>query len=343
MKTIKYTLAKFMVAAIVAVVLVGCKKEGEPQADNGNPTEINDYLNDEIVSRLVGFNKLVTAYRENPSAMKSDETMPADEAVANISDLFNVVYGQATEYYEAVSTHEFTIELPLNGNGEVLTSDVAVAYEQVIENAREAFLNDGFSSDKGYLSLTIETENMRGDALSLNCKGTSGKIGKVVDTLPYHPFDSIDNWKYKYPLGRCTEGGFDSGADKQIEENIYWKIYQQMALPPRPGGHWEYVDLTPRTFDGTGYPNLFYRHSMYGECIDWTDMNLYFNGEMECLYNLVPNNTGLAGYHLVSCIITGDEIGIDPNRYLYHQTQATYARLVFVLDELIEEQNLIEH
>lgn len=329
--------------ASVTVIMFACKKEDEPQADNGSPTEFNSQLNDEIVSRLVGFNKLVTAYRENPSAMKSDETMPADEAVANISDLFNVVYGQATEFYEAVSTHEFTIELPLDGNGEVLTSDVAVAYEQVIENAREAFLNDGFSSDKGYLSLTIETENMRGDALSLNCKGTSGKIGKVVDTLPYHPFDSTDIWKYKYPLGRCSGGDYDSGADKQIEENIYWKIYQQMALPPRPGGHWEYVDQTLIPFDGTDYPNLFYRHSMYGECIDWTDMNLYFNGEMECLYNLVPNRNGLMGYHLVGCSITGNEIGTYPDIYLYHQTQATYARLVFVLDELIEEQNLIEH
>lgn len=329
--------------ASMAVIMFACKKESEPVSENSNPTEINDYLNDEIVSRLVSFNKLVTTYRENPSAMKGGETMPANEAVANISDLFNVVYGQATEYYEATSTHEFTIELPLNNNGEVLASDVAEAYGQVIENAREAFLNDGFSSDKGYLSLTIETENMRGDALSLNCKGTSGKIGKAVDTLPYHPFDTTDNWKYMYPLGRCTEGGFDSGADKQIEEHLHWMIYQHMALPPRPGGHWEYVDQTLIPFDGTEYPNLFYRHSMYGECIEWTDMNLYFNGEMECLYNLVPISNGLTGYHLVSCSITGNEIGTYPDIYLYHQTNATYARLVFVLDELIKEQNLIEH
>ena len=105
MKTIKYTLAKFMVAAIVAVVLVGCKKENEPQNNNnGNPTEVAQQQNGDAVKRLLEFRKQVKRHKDNPFE-KSGETLTLSEAIWDIENNFNATYTKPEDYYTATAEH----------------------------------------------------------------------------------------------------------------------------------------------------------------------------------------------------------------------------------------------
>lgn len=332
--------------ASVAVIMSACKKEDEPQADNGNPTEFNSQLNDEIVSRLVGFNKLVTAYRENPSAMKSDETMPADEAVANISDLFNVVYGQATERYETTTTHEFTVSIPLTNDGEIFATDVAAAYEEVIAAAREAFANDGILENKGYLCLSAEAVPSRDGNLAVKFTGTSGKISNNHPTYSDEPFVDGDDWEYGEGLGRCSGGGIGDAADSIFQRTInfnYGSLGLSLPEPPGIAGHWEYVDIVRKEFDGSDlrYNTVFYRPVEEGTCICWEDMNRYYNAELDCLLNLIfEYESDVQGLDFVNVQIVGKQTRDES--YYFHENTAFYGRLVYVYDSVICKLYLLD-
>lgn len=338
----------FLAIASVAVIMFACKKENESQTNsNGNPDGVMNQNDEAIINRLVAFNKQVHAFRENP-AMKTGETMTIEEATANIGDLFNVVYGQATESYTATASHEFTLTLPLTAEGEVWVEDVASVYEQAVAAAREAFLNDGFTEDKGYISLAVETEPQRDGNVKLKFHGTSGKIGVSCDTLPYHPFDTSDYWQYAAPMGKCDGTCTGDGADKVLERAIEPLFYSFNWMPsPRPGGHWELVDHHDRYFDWRHTHNsLFFREQIYGTCIDPDDMNLYFNGELEALFNLAPACFNIPDYHPLNFEIDGQQVADTYNHethhYYCHQTRAEYARLIFVDDTAIAEESLMD-
>ncbi|MCQ2301938.1 MAG: hypothetical protein MJZ94_04850 [Bacteroidales bacterium] len=333
----------FLAIASVAVIMFACKKENESQTNsNGNPAGVMNQNDEAIINRLVAFNRQVHAFRENP-AMKTGETMTIEEATANIGDLFNVVYGQATESYTATASHEFTLTLPLTAEGEVWVEDVASVYEQAVAAAREAFLNDGFTEDKGYISLAVETEPQRDGSARLKFHGTSGKIGVACDTLPYHPFDTSDYWQYAAPMGKCDYSCQGDGADKVLERAVKPLFYNFIWMPsPRPGGHWEFVDHRNIQFNGPQIPNVFYREQIYGTCIDPDDMNLYLNGELEALLRLAPDQFEIPDYHALNFEIEGKILNEGVGFY-YHQTRAEYARLIFVYDTAIAEESLMDY
>lgn len=344
MKKFTFSLIALVIAS-VAVIMFACKKENESQTNsNGNPAGVMNQNDEAIINRLVAFNRQVHAFRENP-AMKTGETMTIEEATANIGDLFNVVYGQATESYTATASHEFTLTLPLTAEGEVWVEDVASVYEQAVAAAREAFLNDGFTEDKGYISLAVETEPQRDGSARLKFHGTSGKIGVACDTLPYHPFDTSDYWQYAAPWGKCDDSEYGRGADKELEGHIGIIAYASRTLPnPHPGGHWEYVDHQQHDFDGQMFPNqLFFREQIYGTCINPDDMNFFFNGEKEAIFTLAPAYFGISGYHALYFEIKGLETTIGNIDYYYHRTFAKYARLIFVDDTAIAEESLMDY
>lgn len=333
------------VLAAIAIAMFACKKDKEvSNNNNGDAAVVINQDDVAIINRIVAFNKHVHAFRENP-AMKTGETMTVEEATANIGDLFNVVYGQATEHYEATASHEFSLTLPLTSDGKVWVEDVASVYEQAVAAARNEYLNDGFIENKGYISLAIETEPQRDESVRLTFHGTSGKIGASCDTLPYHPFDTSDYWQYAAPLGKCDGSCLGDGADKALERAINPLFYTFSWMPsPRPGGHWELVDHRIIPFDGSQIPNLFFRNQNYGTCIDPDDMNLYFNGELDALLRLAPDHFGIPDYHALSFYIEGLIYRVNSEvSYYYHRTTAEFARLIFVNDTAIAEESLMDY
>ena len=213
MKTIKYTLATFMAATIVAAVLVGCKKENEPTSSTDNAP-----VTSPVVQRLLDFQQQVKYYTANPN-VKDGETMEADEAVNNIVDLFNAVYSEPDVYYDRIARHEFILSLPLTSDGKVLASDVVALYNQALSMAAEAYHNDGIEENKGYALLTATVEPQRDGAARVNFSGTSGRIDSSPAPVSM-PFGPLDNWQYQSLLGKCDGTCTYSGADKELEYYI---------------------------------------------------------------------------------------------------------------------------
>ena len=331
MKNLKYIMATLMVAAIVAVVLVGCKKEKETISPNDNtPTSSS------VVQRLLDFQQQVKYYTANPY-IKDGEAMETDEAVNDIVDLFNAVYSEPDAYYEQIARHEFSLTIPVTSEGKVLASDAAALYNQAVSMAAEAYHNDGIVENKGYTLLTATVEPQRGGTARVNFSGTSGRIDSSPSPVSM-PFGSLDNWQYKAPLGKCDSTCMYSGADKELE--YYIKAAAESVYPTAPQGY-EYRPIAPTTltFSGLEYMDsiwadtIFCRPVEYGKCIEWTDMNRYYQGEWYMIFNKIPSDRhysiGNLHYVMPDITIQGME-QYDPSHshfYYYHETTVTYCRL----------------
>ncbi|MCQ2303218.1 MAG: hypothetical protein MJZ94_11430 [Bacteroidales bacterium] len=306
MKTIKYTLATLMVATIVAVVLVGCKKENEPQNNNnGNPTEVAQQQNGDAVERIVNFKKQLAYYKAN-SGIKDGEKVSLEDAVWNIENTFDATYAFPEDAYGETRTQDFTLHLDVDADGNVLLTDLTAFYDQMVADARTAYANDGFT-DKIFISLMAETLETRGDGVDVKITMTSGERTNVGNNPPeVHvdgPFGVDDNWKYAFGMGKCDTMVF-GGADFQLQEHLRLLIRSAIS-EPQSGCRNIYVNRQPVYYIGGDYPGLFYRTDTADVCIEWVYMNDYYQAEKRTIFTTIPNDPE---QH-----VTGEAIGISIN------------------------------
>ena len=78
---------------------------------------------------------------------------------------------------------------------------------------------------------------------------------------------------------------------------------------------------------------IFCRPAEYGPCIEWTDMNKYYQGELFMIFNKIPAdfNYSIGSIHYVMPDITvqgcEQQDYIQQHIYYYHKTTVTYCRL----------------
>lgn len=331
MKNLKYIMATLMVAAIVAVVLVGCKKEKETISPNDNtPTSSS------VVQRLLDFQQQVKYYTANPY-IKDGEAMETDEAVNDIVDLFNAVYSEPDAYYEQIARHEFSLTIPVTSEGKVLASDVAALYNQAVSMAAEAYHNDGFVENKGYALLTANVEPQRDGTVTVNFSGKTGEKGICPPIPPLTvegPFEEGDNFHY-------TEGiGNDDGADVALVRALYSLVIDTVTPD---GCRYIYYGGIPAEFNHSmGYDDIFYRTDTENTLIYWNEMNFYYQGEIRNIFRVVPENylhislTGLNAYYVKDV----DIIGRNYNDAIYHHTWVNYYHRVMIHDAEIQRDVL---
>ena len=172
----KTLVAAMIVAATSAAIMVGCKKEQDAKlADNGQ-IEQSDKSAEAAIARITDFKKQVDVRKAQPG-MKSAETVSISDAVDDIVELFNAVYAQPENFYVQTVRNSFTINLPLTSEGKVLVDDVVSAYNQSIVSARQAYINDGISDNKGYVGLIAQLGNITDTTAELVFFSTSGQSG----------------------------------------------------------------------------------------------------------------------------------------------------------------------
>lgn len=284
MKRKSYLSIMTLAIASVAVIMFACKKENEPQADNGKTTELAIPQDNEALARLMQFRKQEQLYRENP-AMKSGETLTIDEAMLNIADLFNATYTEPEEYYSETMQHEFSLTLDLRGDNTVLLTDVLSAYEQAVAIAREAYVASGLS-EKGYISLLVDAGEIQGGKLQLNFSGHFGKKGIAPNNVIFE-----DAWGYsaQWAPGKCEydPSSMDSGADKELQRFLgYEKACRAPATPTDCRN--VYLEKQVICFRGNNidFPGIFYRPDDSETCIEADEMNELYAAELNCIFNI---------------------------------------------------------
>lgn len=348
-KISKTLVAAMIIVATVAAFLIGCKKEQDAKLYNNEQIEQNNKGAETAIARITNFKKQVDVRKSQPG-MKSAETVSINEAVANIVELFNAVYAQPEYFYVQMVRNSFTITLPLTSEGKVLVDDVVSAYNQAIVLARQAYINDGISEDKGYVELTVQLGNITDSTAELVFFSTSGQSGdsNTPSTSPNGPFDEDDDWIYKDLLGRCEDPSYQSSADKQIELMIK-SICYDWGRDPVTGQRYYYYDYHEYDFDGCDYPDwLFYREDITNWCINDDEMNSLFYSTKQFLEFTGPNDMGLPmsgnnRYYLrMDYSIEGNPDPISDGFLSHNIKHAQYARRTLYPSETIEPGNLLD-
>lgn len=319
--------------ASVAVIMFACKKEGEPQADNGKPTELTIPQDNEALARLMQFRKQEQLYRENP-AMKSGETLTIDEALLNITDLFNATYTEPEAYYSETMQHEFCLTLDLRSDNMVLLTDVLSAYEQAVATAREAYVASGLS-EKGYISLIVDAGEIQGGKLQLNFSGHFGEMGISPNNVVFE-----DAWGYsaQWAPGKCVYDptSMDSGADKELERFLDYEKARRAPVAPTDCRN-VYIENNVLEFRGNNseFPGIFYRPDDSETCIEADEMNELYAAEANCIFHIgirkidpTPPQQQNYSYYVTGISISG---GPDTNGGITHYNRIIYGKKLCVI------------
>ena len=329
----KNKLFKAFALFCVTLALSGCNKDGD-LAQNGEAS-----LNRNPLEQLRTFKKQIAAVKANPET-KGGETITLDDALWDVENYFNLTYSDAESYYSQINEHEFTLSIPTDGQQQVLVYDAVNLYDQAVNQAREALLSDEFE-DKGFISLAVKEVNTdtRGTLVTF-----SGKTGQRTNCTPYPvhvdgPFNVDDNWMFAAPLGKCDDPDIPSGADEQLQEQLYAELIEPYI--GTDAGHRNiYVERKRIVFDGTTYAGIYYNTDPDHLCIGYEYMNDHYTAEKRAIHQTIPTQYHLYGYAPISIAIQG--ISLDNNAVTHYNEIEYGIRTEVSKDEFGEIEDLIQ-
>ncbi len=326
-----------IVVTVVGAVLNACKKEKELMQNGSEQVAMNDPQMSDEVKRIVSFKQQVDARKANPG-MKSGETLTLEEAMNSVVDLFNATYTEPMAYYTESERHNFTINVALTADGEVLMDDAVAAYEQALAQARQAYHASPLPT-KAYRRLMATCQPQRDGSVELQFDGMYGtKTDQPQPPTPHidGPFKEGDDWRYKDGMGSC-DGVLSGGADKVLEDTIMKEVRSLWPIDPTNcrGLYTDYEthEISPLF----GYTGIFYSINSDDTCIEWQYMNDYLNGEKWNIYQVVPQRYGINlngnsmqpyKYFVTNVVIEGQ--GNEQTGPIYHWTEVEYARYYYI-------------
>ena len=282
-----------------AITIGGCDKDGVDQAPDGST--ISDRT---ALDQLRTFKKQIANIRSNLGE-KSDETLSLTDALWDVENYFNLTYSDAESYYSQTNEHEFVLSIPTDAQHQVLVSDAVNLYDQLVVQAREALLSDEFD-DKGFLSLTVKNVSIGQRGTLVTFSGKTGNRSTYIPPIAHidGPFGEDDNWMFATPMGKCDDPDIPSGADEQLQEQLYAEL-----IEPYVGNDADhrniYVDRKRFIFDGTTYSGVYYNEDPDNLCIEYGYMNDYYYNEKRIITQTIPTQYHLYGLSPISIEISG--------------------------------------
>lgn len=307
------TLFKAATLCLSVAVLGACSKDKAtgPNLNAGSSSPAND-----PIEQLRTFKKQIEWTKANPNE-KSSETITLSEALWDVENTFNLNYSDAEQYYGQINDHEFTLALPVDEDQKVLVNDAVTLYSDVIVQAREALASDLFD-EKGVISLTVKEVNDVNGAMHITFSSKTGERCNY-DPPTMHidgPFGEEDNWMFASPLGKCDDPDIPSGADEQLQEQLFAELIEPYT-DAGPGYRNIYVDRRRFVFDGTNYPAIYYTTDPDDLCIDHFYLNDYYHAEKTIIRRTIPDYYHLVGYSPISIEIDGVSL-TDPDALTHH-------------------------
>lgn len=316
-----------------AVVLAACSKDRttKPNAD------VNLMPNDPI-EKLRTFRKQIESVKAHPEA-KSTETITLSEALWDIENTFNLTYSETEQYYSQTKDHEFTLSLPVRDDHDVLVYDAVNLYSDVIVQARNAIISDDFE-DKGFISLTVKEANEDSGLMHITFSGKTGERSSYNPPIAHvdGPFGLDDNWLFATPMGKCDDPDIPSGADEQLQEQLYIELIKPF-IETDANSRNIYIDRRRFVFDGTNYSGVYYNTDLDNLCIDHVSMNDYYFSEKQIIMRTIPNQYHLYNYSPISIEIHGAPSGDDA---VTHRNEIEYGiRMEVSKNEFGDIENLL--
>ena len=317
----KYFLLAAMAVLGIGVMMHSCKKDEnaktyvEQSSKNNGNIPAKDIA---ILNNIMNFKKKIDFLKANP-AIKSSETMSVDSAMWYLDAAFNLTYSFIKESFEKFKTGTFDIVLNKT-DGEVSLNDVSVAYSEMKAKTLEIY--DAMSEDNKELYITtFKVKEDTDDHITLETTATIGSRGTPPGLSEWGPFAEGDNWKYGEKRGDCNNNwvDFTDGAIKIghhlntyryqhiIDEGegwhaIYTEPSAEVSIDIKNLGNNTNLLLNPNDdIPNDNYQDylLMYQNINNGypvhTCIQWDELNFYFHGAEDIIYDIVQDNFSVFG------------------------------------------------
>jgi len=318
-----------IVFAVIAIAVTSCKK------DNVNKPINQD---DELIAKSKKVISLIEKFDEKMSSnLKSGEVIGVDSAVWNLEALQNYKYANPSEATRDFEVAKSNYSLLLNGNGQVLMSDVQAVYAQM-EDALTLKLQQIPSDEKVVRFADVSLDSIEGNTAHLSTTlgfGYNWLLGR------YWPFSTSDNWYWgtlsqeygRPPMGKCdgTQVGVSDASDE-----LQWRLNNPVVLPTGPFiwidletnenvigyNHLDTIYEEPRLYVGWDYPD--------DNCLTHDTLTHYLV-QSHHIINDYSEGVRPAGLSFASVYID-DDLLLRPNYQgqHYHRYEVTYGTMVKV-------------
>lgn len=282
----------------LTAVLFACKKDKltEPPINNSESASYDSKTN-LIVERIKRFDNQLKDIKKG--VYRSDVYVDVDSAIWNIESLFNTTYSFPEKNYVEKTIQELTFDVDTYNNM-LSMNDISVLYDNIVTSVREAYRNDGFTSNKGLMSIFIEKEDVRSGGVSVKVVVVSGKTDyqhHEYEPILFGPFDKYACWYFGEYGGSCDDPTIMTDAAELLEDTInYIYGYKPENQIDRRN---IYVNLQSVFLYGNEYKNpsgtdyyLFYKENCDIEelYLDANELNEYYYAEVDVILNIVPND-----------------------------------------------------
>lgn len=266
-----YTYFGLAIVLVASMIIYSCQKD---QTDiDKSELQTEQSLNDsQLEKRIIAFRDQIDLIRENPLLKSGTDPMEIDDAVWYIEATANLTYGDASPELDGFVTDFSFISVPLT-NGQILWTDVQIAYDQVID-----FLSDHYASviasEKQLKVADVSLEETLSDHIIL-------KINSCIATSGSPIFGANDHsWYWGWELGTCDNSGVGVGydaADKIAElANILISV---------PSGNSYYTDVVWEETTGCEHAlgpddclfEDYQEYTLIHQCLSPTDISAFKN------------------------------------------------------------------
>lgn len=317
----KHLFTYFGLAIVIATstVIYSCQKEQTGTNKSENQTE-QSFKDAQLEKRIISFRDKIDLIRENPTLKSGTDPMEIDSAVWYIESTSNLTYGDASfDSQEFVVDSAFII-VPVT-NGQILWTDVQVAYDQVIDSLSAHNANIT-ANEKQLIVADISLKETDENTVTFEVTsgfGTDGTTG----------FNNHD-WYWGWELGTCDGSGYGVGWDaaNKIAQLANYNIAVPMGNSYYTDVEYKYV--YPYDYeDDDGNPLLFadfQEYTLVHQCLSTTDIAGYKSNLMYIGVQEEPSGKSLIRYSLFDMTIFAL---CDPGQhdcwYMEHHANIKYA------------------
>ncbi len=340
MKKLKFITCICIFALVAGIIVISsCSKQETGVTQNETCITQADKA---FVSKIVNFKQKVKYLRENPD-FKSGESMEADSVIWYMETLFNATYSFADEHYQKTKVDTATVQIDIDENNEASLDDMASTFDEIINIVTQFYYACEFSQ-KGFLLLDLREAETTNNKLIISLRSVIGE--KDGD---WNPFGPDDDWWFGELRGKCDWSNPGTDAAEKIQEAI--NINKPLVSPP-PGYRFIYSDYEQIELFGHEYENnngeklIFYIENENGnftindKCIVPNEMNFYFFGEQEVIYNILPIDYNKpSNWIFMECDIDGLQEDNPNSGYIpsiHHNNELTYALRHMIAGEILD-------
>jgi len=297
-----------IVSIILTLGMGSCKKELKND-DAINLTGAQSDADRQVIKKILAFKDKIETIRTLPNLKTGNEPMPVDSAIWYIEATSNYTYGDATSTLESFVVDSSFIQVPVT-NGQILWSDVQLAYDQVIDSL--SVHNDNITANDKQL-IVADISLKESDETTATFGITSGfgtdeqncGLG-LTNTYP---------WYWGWEQGRCDGSGLGVGCD--AADKIPQLANYEIAVPIGSGGFYTDVytvpDIDPFMVPTTQNPYgeyllfLGYESVNYHPCLSTDEIAYYKNALIQIGQMYQPTNPvrSVVNYKLDDTVLGG--------------------------------------